>query len=149
MRSPHHCMDQTPIFIYLFHIKLASYFNYILWLKFSSPSASFHSFAVSGGADLVRNTDTTFAWEASSKTRVESGDGTRGLFQALTGGLAVSCGSGRFVEALDPIAAAWRDCRNRTPEVANATPHAASHLPTCYDRLCNWCSHHHTQQHHA
>ncbi|KAK9920248.1 hypothetical protein M0R45_028806 [Rubus argutus] len=50
--------------------------------------------AVGGGADLLRNGHSTFAGKTSCKVRVESGDATSHVFEAIAGGLAVSGGLG-------------------------------------------------------
>ena len=92
-------------------------------------SSSLHGSAVGGGADLVRNVDSTLAWKPSCKVRVESFDGTGGLFEAIAGGLAVSSGLSRAVKGSNSVAATGRDSASTLHVVyarCNATRYLAA-----------------------
>jgi hypothetical protein len=103
-------------------------------------------FAVGGGADLVRNVDTTLAGEASGKIRVEASDASGCIFQAVASRLAVGRGPGGVVYSPDALAAGYR--RNAAVlQVDQAWREVAFYLWACQGRLGNgWCGHHHAQE---
>lgn len=103
--------------------------------------------AVGGGADLVRNIDSTLARKSCGEARVEPANIGSKAFQAIASCLAVRGGLGSAVQRPNPSAAGGR--HNPTSlHVVDAWCEAAAHLATCYG-LCNWCTQDHAHHYHG
>ena len=124
-------------------------FIFMLLNRFLAPPVtSIHLVAVGGGANLVRNVDTTFAREASSQTKVHTRDGFRSIYQALASGPAVLCGGGRVFEVLNTIAARRRQWAS-TSQVVDARGQLGCYVTTRQPFYCHGRSHQHAHQHQA
>lgn len=75
--------------------------------------------AVSAGADLIGNIDTTAFGEAKSITGVDTTNLASSRLQAIAGSLAVRGGLSSAVEGLNTVAAGHRN-RTTAPQVAEA-----------------------------
>lgn len=101
--------------------------------------------AVSGGANLVRNSDSTLTRKASGNIRVDAADCSVSLFQAVACSSAVRGGSGGAVERPDAVTAwRWRSTPSSS-QVTDAWSQGGSHLPACYG-ISHWGSHQNAQK---